>query len=118
MLRILAKLVSEPCLLDPPVAKKVNLINIFCEFSAFTFSGDFSGSEAKALLIAEADFKSLAAGLFFLMTVTLSQSVLLCIMVTMESWVLQFWPMLLMKSTAKQQWESSVILEFSIMSLF
>lgn len=43
--------------------------------------------EAKALLIAEADFKSLAAGLLFLMTVTLSQSVLLCIMVTMESWV-------------------------------
>lgn len=35
--------------------------------------------EAKALLIAEADFKSFAAGLLFLMIVTLSQSELLCI---------------------------------------
>lgn len=39
--------------------------------------------EAKALFTAEADFKSLAAGLLFLITVTLSQSVLLCIMVSM-----------------------------------
>lgn len=40
--------------------------------------------EAKALLIAEADFKSLAAGLLFLIIVTLSQSELLCIMMYMK----------------------------------